>query len=252
MRRSDKLLQPRPRSRTRRLVTIRPAKPVPAILPTASSQVGNSFERLHFCAATGPLRLSLREYRDRLLHIGQQVLHVLDAYRESNQAVLEPETDTGPEACIEREPSPQAGEVTSSDNIARGPIGHQFQRGNQLWRRRNKAPGLQSSRRALREAFHKALTPDKMAACVAKMLDIIESSDKKAAVQAFKVLAECAGMRGESDSTRSGPSFTFVLPGPGAIPERPASGPPVVVVADSSPGAVVASAGLLTAELAKG
>ena len=59
-----------------------------------------------------------------------------------------------------------------------------------------------------------------MVICVRKMIDIIESSDKKAAVQAFKVLSEAAGIRSDSDSQRSGPTFTFVLPGPGAIPVR--------------------------------
>ena len=116
-------------------------------------------------------------------------------------------------------------EVAPSDNVSRasaGSVPGGFQPGNQLWRRRNKAPGLQSARKALREALREALTPDKMRDCVAKMLDIIASSDKKAAVQAFKVLADAAGVRGESDSSRAGPAFTFILPGPGAIPDGPA------------------------------
>ena len=136
-----------------------------------------------------------------------------------------------PEAC-------NASEVASSDNLACKRVGKPFEPGNQLWRRRGKAPGLQASRRALREAFHKALTPEAMAACVVKMLDIIESSDKKAAVQAFKVLTECSGLRGDSDGSRAGPIFTFMLPGPGAIPLRSAAEAPVIGearVLDSGP-----------------
>ena len=92
-----------------------------------------------------------------------------------------------------------------------------FQSGNQLWRRR-RSPEARKNREALREALHKALTPDKMAKAVRKMLVIINGDDKKAAVQAFKVLTEVAGVRHEPDNTRSGPVFTFILPSPGAIP----------------------------------
>ena len=88
-----------------------------------------------------------------------------------------------------------------------------------------------------------------MAACVAKMLAIIEDKDAKAAVQAFKVLTECAGMRGESDSTRSGPSFTFSLPDSGAGPDKP--GPPVVIVQQPSSSDAAEPAGLLTDEPAE-
>ena len=126
------------------------------------------------------------------------------------------------------------GETAPHDDIARVPpvaVPGGFQAGNQLWRRR-KPPGLQASRRSLREALHSVLTPDKMADCVRKMLDIIGSSDKKAAVQAFKVLSEAAGIRSDADSQRSGPSFTFILPGPGAIPER---SPDIVAESDAGP-----------------
>ena len=65
------------------------------------------------------------------------------------------------------------------------------------------------------------LTPDKMAKAVRKMLAIISSSDKKAAVAAFKVLTDAAGIRQNDEGARgNGPVFTFVLPGPGVIPER--------------------------------
>ena len=102
-----------------------------------------------------------------------------------------------------------------------------FQPGNQLWRKQRKAPGLQTSRRALREALHEALTPERMRDAVNRMLLIVHGKDNKASVQAFKVLAEAAGVRGDSDSARSGPSFTFVLPGAGIIPERGAD-PPMI------------------------
>ena len=158
-----------------------------------------------------------------------------------------PEVSAEPSA--ERETTGHEREATSTVDLAGKRVGRPFQPGNQLWRRRGKAPGLQTSRRALREAFHKALTPDKMAACVAKMLAMIEDKDAKAAVQAFKVLTECAGIRGESDSTRSGPSFTFILPERGAIPDRP--GPPVVIVQQPSTGETAEPAGLLTDEPAE-
>jgi len=117
------------------------------------------------------------------------------------------------------------GKAGSSDHLAgKRVIGAPFTAGNQLWRKR-KPPGLQASRRSLREALHEALTPEKMRDCVAKMLDIIASSDKKAAVQAFKVLADAAGVRGDGDATRHGPSFTFILPGAGAIPTSGAALP---------------------------
>ncbi len=109
-------------------------------------------------------------------------------------------------------------EAGSSDHLAGDRvIGIPFQPGNQLWRKR-KPPGLQSSRRSLREALHEALTPDRMRAAVERMLLIVHGKDNKASVQAFKVLAEAAGVRGDGDSARSGPSFTFILPGAGAIP----------------------------------
>ena len=148
-----------------------------------------------------------------------------------NQAVLDSDTagSNGNNADPSQEPN------TIDDRAEAGPPddstrkqgfngGHRFEPGNQLWRQR-KPPGLQSSRRALREALHEALTPDKMRDCVAKMLDIIASSDKKAAVQAFKVLADAAGVRGDGDATRHGPSFTFILPGAGAIPTSGAALP---------------------------
>ena len=160
-----------------------------------------------------------------------------------------PEPGVSPEPSAERETTGHEREATSTVDLAGKRVGRPFQPGNQLWRRRGKAPGLQTSRRALREAFHKALTPDKMAACVAKMLAIIDDKDAKAAVQAFKVLTECAGIRGESDSTRSGPSFTFILPERGAIPDRP--GPPVVIVQQPSTGETAEPAGLLTDEPAE-
>ena len=150
------------------------------------------------------------------------------------------ETEVSPEACS----TSDSGDVASTDHLAGERVGKPFEKGNQLWRRRGKAPGLQTSRRALREAFHKALTPDAMAACVAKMLAIIDSKDAKAAVQAFKVLTECSGLRGDSDGSRAGPTFTFILPGPGAIPLRSAVEAPVVTearVLDS--GSVEAPAG---------
>ena len=142
---------------------------------------------------------------------------------------------TAPDSSLESIAAPVAdinGEVASTDHLAGGRVGRPFEKGNQLWRRRGKAPGLQTSRRELREALHRVLTPEAMADCVRKMLDIIASSDKKAAVQAFKVLAEAAGIRGDSDSARSGPSFTFILPGAGIIPERSVSPD---IVAESVP-----------------
>ena len=112
------------------------------------------------------------------------------------------------------------GKTGPSDHLAgKRVIGAPFKDGNQLWRKR-KPPGLQTSRRALREALHEALTPDRMRDAVNRMLLIVHGKDNKASVQAFKVLAEAAGVRGDSDSARSGPSFTFVLPGAGIIPER--------------------------------
>lgn len=98
---------------------------------------------------------------------------------------------------------------------------HGFKPGNQLWKQRAGPLGITAARRALREAFHKALTPKKMAKAVGRMLTIINGKDPKAAVAAFKVLAETGCLKGETDSNRSGPSFVFVLPGPGAIPEGP-------------------------------
>ena len=134
-------------------------------------------------------------------------------------AAIPTATDETVETC---ETDEMSRETAPDDHLAGKRFGKPFEPGNQLWRRRGKAPGLQTSRRALREAFHKALTPEAMAKCVAKMLKIISSKDAKAAVQAFKVLTECAGVRGDSDSVKAGPSFTFILPGPGAIPDRPA------------------------------
>ena len=96
-----------------------------------------------------------------------------------------------------------------------------FKSGNQLWRRRGKSQEVAAARRLLREAFHKALTPDKMAKAVRRMLTIINSDDKKAAVAAFKVLTEAGGLKGDADGSKSGSTFTFILPGPGAIPEGP-------------------------------
>jgi len=152
-----------------------------------------------------------------------------DTAESHNGTTLEPGNDADG---VEIEP--QGGEVASTDHLAGERVGKPFEKGNQLWRRRGKAPGLQTSRRALREAFHKALTPEAMAACVAKMLAIIDSKDAKAAVQAFKVLTECAGVRGDSDGSRSGPSFTFILPGAGIIPER-SSSPDIVAESDAVP-----------------
>ena len=113
--------------------------------------------------------------------------------------------------------SPKQGVKTGkvgSTNIAT-----RFQKGNRLGARRAKSSGIMAARRALREAFHKALTPDKMGKAVRKMLTIINGGDPKAAVAAFKVLAEVGCIRGDSDSSRSGPSFTFILPHAGIIPE---------------------------------
>ncbi len=136
-----------------------------------------------------------------------------------NQAVLD--SDTAGSNGNSDEPSQEAGieaEAGSADHLGReSVVSTQFQPGNQLWRKR-KAPGLQASRRSLREALHEALTPDKMRDAVERMLLIVHGKDNKASVQAFKVLAEAAGVRGDSDSARSGPSFTFILPGAGAIP----------------------------------
>ena len=153
------------------------------------------------------------------------------------------ETDgstTAPDSSLETTAAPVAdtnGEAGSRDDPTRPLVGHNgghsFQPGNQLWRKARK-PGLQTSRRELREALHSVLTPEAMADCVRKMLDIIASSDKKAAVQAFKVLSEAAGIRSDADSARSGPSFTFILPGAGIIPER-ASSPDIVAESDAVP-----------------
>ncbi len=153
---------------------------------------------------------------------------VLDSDMAESRNGTEPSTehDDGGETEIRSgETEPQGGEAASTDHLAGKRVGKPFEPGNQLWRRRGKAPGLQASRRSLREALHEALTPDKMRDCVAKMLDIIASSDKKAAVQAFKVLADAAGVRGDGDAIRHGPSFTFILPGAGAIPTSGAALP---------------------------
>ncbi len=129
-----------------------------------------------------------------------------------------------------------AAEGVESDNAApetRRTPG--FQSGNQLWRRRQSADS-RKNRQALREAFHKALTPDKMAKAVRRMLVIINADDKKAAVAAFKVLTEAAGIKADADNARSGPSFTFILPGPGDIPVRsvmPVSTDPVPELIDA-------------------
>ena len=79
---------------------------------------------------------------------------------------------------------------------------------------------MSRSRREVREALLSELTPDKMRKAVRKMLAIISSSDKKAAVAAFKVLTDAAGIRWEQEHLRAGAQFTFVLPAPGVIPER--------------------------------
>ncbi len=73
-------------------------------------------------------------------------------------------------------------------------------------------------------------------AAVRRMLAIVHGSDKKSAVMAFKALTDCAGIRGDGEGTRSGPSFTFVLPDPGSIPIRVANDAPIDVVAPAEIG----------------
>ena len=95
-----------------------------------------------------------------------------------------------------------------------------FVKGNDLWRKRESL-NIKRSQLEVREAMLGVLTPKAMARAVKKMLHIIAGSDAKAAVAAFKVLTDAAGIRQSGDNARAaGAQFTFVLPGAGVIPER--------------------------------